>query len=64
MKTIWHNNITCPFMEQSLQWVTILLAFVEKFSSVEALFLKYGSYQNSPVATKTLSGIAYCGYSP
>ena len=27
-------------MEQSLQWVTVLLAFVEKFSSVESLFLK------------------------
>ena len=27
-------------MEQSLQWVTVLLAFAEKFSSVEALFLK------------------------
>ena len=26
-------------MEQSLQWVTVLLAFVEKFSSVEAFFL-------------------------
>ena len=27
-------------MEQSLQWVTVLEAFVEKFSSVKALFFK------------------------
>ena len=27
-------------MEQSLQWVTVLLVFDEKFSSVEALFVK------------------------